>query len=264
MQVVRRVGSSLEPASSQRFEAKYKVTEFRAQAIKTFIAPFVIRDRFAAEDASYPVNSLYLDTPDLALYRSSARGEKNRVKFRLRTYSAAPDAPVFLEIKRRMDQIIRKRRVRLGRETLPGLLSRGDFREEDFGPLGPKELQALSEFSDWIRRFNLRPCASVRYQREAYVGVFGEAVRVTFDRQIACRRCAQYDEGIWKETHAWEAIPERRIVLELKFTDFSPGWVQDLVQRFNLVRESMSKYVISVSTLSRRGYSLAPVQSGRA
>ena len=49
----------------------------------------------------YRVCSLYLDTPQLALYRQSKDGIKNRYKLRIRFYDEDADGPAFLEIKQR-------------------------------------------------------------------------------------------------------------------------------------------------------------------
>ena len=77
----------------------------------------------------YLISSLYLDSPDLRLHRRSEYGEKNRFKLRLRSYSDEPDDPVFFEIKRRTDQIIRKERAKVRREHVPRLLHGQDYGE---------------------------------------------------------------------------------------------------------------------------------------
>ena len=98
------VGAGAEDAAervvAQRFEAKYVIGELQAEAITHYIKPFVEPDPHAPE---YPVTSLYLDSPDLALYQSSDMGEKNRFKLRVRSYDDAPRSPLFLEVKQRID-----------------------------------------------------------------------------------------------------------------------------------------------------------------
>lgn len=93
---------SLERMVAQRFEAKYILTEAAAQAIISYIQPYVHPD---PHGRIYPINSCYLDSDDLKLYWSSEMGEKNRFKLRVRSYSEKPEAPLFLEIKRRVDQL---------------------------------------------------------------------------------------------------------------------------------------------------------------
>ena len=46
---------------------------------------------------------------------------------------------------------------------------------------------------------------------------------------------------------------EAPVVLEIKFTDTYPFWVRRLVQRFQLIRLSMAKYVLCINELQREG-----------
>ncbi len=243
----------------QRFEAKYRVNAVQAEALKAAMAPFVSPDPHAEQGASYPVTSLYLDSPDLALFRSSAAGEKDRIKLRVRTYSARPEALVFLETKRRFDQIISKARVKVPRALVPKILSGGCLSHEQCASPDMTSRFELGRFRDLMTRLHASPCAGVRYMREAYVG--GEnGLRITFDTELACLPCAGYSEAMWTGDYRWERLAGQNTILEIKFTERSPAWVQDLIQRFHLVRESVSKYVICVLALKRRGYPLPVVE----
>jgi SPX domain protein involved in polyphosphate accumulation len=66
---------------------------------------------------------LYLDSDSLKLYRTTINGDKNRYKLRLRYYEDRPDAPVFFEIKRRMNNIIMKQRGGVRRELVHAILA---------------------------------------------------------------------------------------------------------------------------------------------
>src|SRR5512143_3733187 len=112
----------------QRFELKYLVSEEKAQAIRDYLTSQIDClevDEFGAEmpDFSYPVHSLYLDSADMRTYQETINGTKNRFKLRLRYYEDRPDAPVFFEIKRRMNNIIAKQRGGVRRAAVPLLLA---------------------------------------------------------------------------------------------------------------------------------------------
>src|SRR5213595_1433501 len=96
----------------QRFELKYIIKEDVAGAVRDFVSSYLEIDEFGATlpNFSYPVHSLYLDSHKLTLYHNTVNGDKNRYKLRLRYYEDRPDAPVFFEIKRRMNNIILKQR----------------------------------------------------------------------------------------------------------------------------------------------------------
>ena len=52
------------------------------------------------------ITSLYLDSSALHLYRQTVQGIKNRFKLRIRFYDDNPGNPAFLEIKRRVTDVI--------------------------------------------------------------------------------------------------------------------------------------------------------------
>ena len=95
---------------TSRYECKYFVSEERADQIRREIQPFLTLDPFSAqaEDHRYPVYSLYFDSPGLRLYQDTVEGARNRFKLRLRYYDAEATGPVFAEVKKRNDQIVRK------------------------------------------------------------------------------------------------------------------------------------------------------------
>src|SRR5207302_8462885 len=89
----------------QRFELKYIIKEDAARAVRDFVSGYLEIDEYGATlpDFSYPVHSLYLDSDDLYLYQSTINGDKNRCKLRLRIYDNRTEAPIFVELTRRMN-----------------------------------------------------------------------------------------------------------------------------------------------------------------
>jgi hypothetical protein len=87
----------------------------------------------------------------------------------------------------------------------------------------------------------------VSYQREAFVSPTAEAVRVTFDRHIAGHRYYAGDGLALPDEKS--AVPERGVVLELKYNGRAPRWMHDLVTTFGLQRLSFPKYVYAVDAL---------------
>ena len=75
--------------------------------------------RIAPQGNSYRICSLYIDSPQLFLYNQTVLGEKNRFKLRIRFYDDDPAHPAFLEIKRRVTDVILKetRRGHSGRRA---------------------------------------------------------------------------------------------------------------------------------------------------
>src|SRR5213593_2005927 len=85
---VRVRGMAEDKMQQQRFELKYIIKEDVARAVRDFVSGYLEIDEYGATlpNFSYPVHSLYLDSDDLHLYRTTINGDKNRFKLRLRFY----------------------------------------------------------------------------------------------------------------------------------------------------------------------------------
>lgn len=235
---------------ANRFELKYVIDEQRARAIRDYLRGFVEPDEHVQDrrTCSYPIHSLYLDSPTLTLYRQTVQGLKNRFKLRIRFYDDEPAHPAFLEIKGRLSDVIRKERAALSRREVNRLL---DGRLLDPCALSPtgngRAGAALERFCRLVQELSARPAAYVSYLREAYVSPNSDQLRVTFDRGL---RGAVFD-GRRGLTPPLTGVPVllNGVVLELKFVDRFPAWMRELVQAFDLQRRSVAKYVYCVEAL---------------
>ena len=227
---------------ASRFECKYYIPLPVADMIRDYISPFVSLDAYSAARPRrrYPICSLYLDDSNLTLHEATMQGRRNRFKLRIRHYSDRPEAPVFLEIKRRIDGTIRKQRARVSRSDAIGLIS-GEMRSADL--FTGEDLEAADNFLVLSRRIDAHPILKVKYEREAYDAV-GEPVRITFDWNVSHALTQSYDLAMHDGT--WQGTPTDGLIMEIKFTDRMPAWVHRLVQSFGLKRRSIPKYVLSV------------------
>src|SRR5688500_3923327 len=65
-----------------RYELKYLIDEPRARQVRDFIRSYLRRDPHSIPDMhySYPIYTMYLDDPGLALYHATVQAQKNRFK----------------------------------------------------------------------------------------------------------------------------------------------------------------------------------------
>ena len=245
------LGDPHERTVSQRFEAKYFLTELQADLIRDYVQPYTLADR---HQRVYPVSSIYLDTDDLALFHSSLNGEKNRYKLRVRAYENNPDKPVFAEVKQRMGRIICKHRASLRRDTIDLLHWSEPFSEEQLVDSDDEsQKESLMLFSQLSERLGAEPKICVRYQREAYESDLEEPVRITFDTDISYARVPGNPLELWSAPQTWALLEHIPTVLEIKFTDTYPAWVRRMIQRFQLNRISLAKYVMCIEAMQREG-----------
>ena len=227
-----------------RYECKYLVSPLAVPDIREFLRPFVRPDSFAAnrEGYRYPICSLYLDTDDLLLYRQTVDGEKNRFKLRARTYSDQRDEPVFLEVKSKQNRIVRKRRARIGRVAARSLLSNAP-NTTPVQSSGEAESD-LAFFQHHVALTEARPMIRVRYLREAYQARGGDPVRITLDTDLM--HAVTFNSNLRHADDQWIATPMDGTILEIKFTERFPGWVEDLVRLFGLKQQAVPKYVMCI------------------
>jgi hypothetical protein len=232
-----------------RYERKYIVSEPAAEAIRSFVSAYLPTDEHMTPDEpqGYRVLSLYLDTPSLSLYRQTCHGEKNRYKLRIRFYDTRHESPAFLEIKRRTTETIHKLRAVVSKRAAEALLRGSWLTPADLLTNSEGSRRALAEFCERRERLHADGSAFVSYRREAFVSPTAEAVRVTFDRSIAGHH---YFRGNGLDLPDEKSdIPEKGVVLELKYNGRAPRWMHDLVTSFGLQRTSFPKYVYAVDAL---------------
>jgi|GEM_PF-136068 len=231
--------------TSCRYELKYRISEGKAQAVKDFVQHYLSVDKYALmyPDRQYPISSLYLDSPSLDLCRETIVGKPNRFKLRIRAYSDVFQSPLFLEVKRRVNRVILKSRARVDRAELEEVLE--GLADADLQRRSPKEQESLRQFLFYKEALCAQPTILVRYLREPFEGEGENRVRVTFDRQI----CYRQPQGLEVPLNGdgWQLAALPFVVLEIKFTDHYPLWLEEMVRSFRLNLSSMSKYVSSVT-----------------
>jgi hypothetical protein len=232
----------------ERHEAKYVIPARLVPALRRFIAPFCEPDPHGrGEPPEYGVLTLQLDAPDLTLHRAKREERANRFKLRVRTYDA-PGSPVFLEIKRKIGQVIVKSRAvipadRWGHDLMRSTRVDLSFRSDT-------EYVAFLEFVRLVRELDARPVARLHYLRESYFGVNESYARVSFDRRLeyqptttwALREPGARWLGMDTSLMQNKMLPFSGVVLELKTVGDAPRWMVDMAREFDLERDGHCKY----------------------
>lgn len=226
--------AALHPIQAQRFELKFIIPESLSQPIRDFISPNLVLDAHAQEDRSYPIHSIYLDSPSLKTYQATLNGDRNRYKLRVRYYDDKADSPVFLELKRKFNDVVRKQRCMLTRDSLP-LAIAGDST-----CIRPKDQADYAVILPLIQNNAATPRAHVAYRREAWVSRLDNSVRVTMDRQVRVEPC--FGLSLHTKMQKPVVVFNDNVVLELKFTSRYPQWFRDMIHVFNIMQCGAAKY----------------------
>lgn len=231
--------------ASARFEMKYLVSQAKAEALTHYLEPLLTPDKFSQcqPGGYYPVSSLYLDTDDLKLCRESLDGKKNRFKLRVRAYCDAINSPRFLEIKRRMNAVIIKDRAQTSSAEVAALFG------NDLSGFADLDDATRKQFQMYLRSIYAKPKVLIRYMRKAYLAGLDHSVRITLDKDLGYKQTT--DPVVEMAGLGWQRVPLPGQILEIKFTGAYPGWVAEIVRRFGLQAQSVSKYTLGVRQASQ-------------
>ena len=116
----------------KRYEIKYMVTAEQKARILKAMEPYMEMDKFGRST----VRNIYFDTDDFVLARHSIAKPDFKEKLRIRSYAKADsDSTVFVELKRKFDGVVYKRRVGLPEadaiRTVRGIFA-GNERDQVF------------------------------------------------------------------------------------------------------------------------------------
>ena len=231
-----------------KFEFKYELEPATARFVEEEIKKFGMKpDRHAyGSDGSYFVSSLYFDSFDLFDYQEKAGGFLDRKKIRARIYEPFLDKSqhVWLEVKRKHDSKITKNRVKITRDEWER------FSNDGISFLLKKnwdenELSDKNKFLENFIRFSAKPKVFVRYLRKPFLNQ-SENLRINFDYDL--ETCRKGDLG-----YNGFMTPVNRgiVIMEVKFSYLMPHWLGQIVKKYDLKKDAISKYGRSVEAIHR-------------
>ena len=209
----------------KRVELKYRLTREQYHAVRALI------DRRLSPDAfgETTVQSLYYDTPDYRLARASIERPTYKEKLRARCYGLNDgDKDVFLEMKRKYDGVVYKRRIACKQRDCTGAADALSGQTQI-----DRELRYF-----WDYYGSLAPRILILYDRAAFFDPQGD-LRVTFDRNVRYRT-EQLDfhtslEGI-------PLLADGEVLMELKSGTAFPLWLCGALSANGITKSSFSKY----------------------
>ena len=213
-----------------RHELKHYINHADYLAIRRRLREIAPLDRFSGPDGNYTVHSLYFDNLDNKALREKLDGVNNREKFRLRYYNGDLSF-LRLEKKSKRNGLGCKAQAAVTREECERLLAGDAAWMENDG----REL--VMELSIKMRCQLLRPLTPVVYTREAYVYPAGNG-RVTVDSGIR----TGFSAAGFLDPGAVTVRTGSPILLEVKFDEFLPDLIGDLVQERDRQSTAFSKY----------------------
>lgn len=238
---------SQSPSQFKRSEKKYLIISSMVELLIGQISFYLARDE--KTEKTPLINSIYYDSTDWKCYNDQVRKVNPRFKIRFRQYTknGKNSDHGFLEIKRKVNSISLKDRIKANIDSLESL-------PDDHIPNEIKSLNRKTETQDLgdiyfkiineIKTNNLHPVAKVSYNRMAFENQ-GRNLRITFDSNL---QFTAVDNNLNKPTSAHKFF-DNVIIMEIKYSDKIPEWLSSLLTNNKISKQNFSKYCNAINYL---------------
>ena len=205
----------------------------------------------ADEHGKSTICSLYFDTPQYLLIRRSMDHPMYKEKLRLRSYGVADkDTTVFVELKKKYDSVVYKRRVAMTEaEACDYLLGRRQVMDTQI----TREIDYCMDMYKGIA-----PAMLLSYEREAYYAKDDHEFRVTFDQNILWR---DYDLNLCSGIYGNPILKENQTLMEVKTAGAIPMWMVRFLRDNGIYKTSFSKYGTAYRTLYNASDNLLGIEA---
>lgn len=210
----------------KRYELKYLLNSEQLKFFMNQISHYMKVDKYGLTS----IASIYFDTPDYRLINKSIEKPKYKEKLRLRGYGiVAPGKPTFLEVKRKCESIVYKRRNALSEIEAFELIASKEAKEKT---QISRELEAFMETYK-----NLEPKYMIIYDRLAYYQDNSD-LRITIDMNPRYRTD---DLNLHTSMEGKPLIEEGGAILEVKVQHSVPLWLSAILSKGRIYQTSFSK-----------------------
>ena len=223
--------------SFKRFEKKFILTSEQYNKLLPILLNYMNLDKHCKVGENYNIYNIYYDTLNNDVIRHSISKPYYKEKLRLRSYNVpnSLDDKVFLELKKKINGIVNKRRVvmTLG-EVYEFLENRKKPNFDDY-----ENNQVIREIEYYLSKNKVYPNVYIGYSRKALFGKDDKEFRVTFDNEITARRNYLY---LTSGCFGYDILGENKYLMEVKFLGAIPLWFTKILSDLKIYNTHYSKY----------------------
>lgn len=213
----------------RRVEKKYILNKEQYEKIKKSISQYMDEDQYGKST----ICNIYFDTNKYELISHSIEKPYFKEKVRLRSYNVPnKDSKVYLEIKRKYDGVVGKRRIEMKLSDFDKYLNNKDSLENN-------NKQIKTELDYYFKLYNLKPAMYISYSREAYYEKQNPDFRLTFDSNVLAR---EYDLNLDKGSYGKDVLGKDKYIMEVKTLGAMPMWFIQILEEYKVIPGSFSKY----------------------
>lgn len=218
-----------------RHELKFFINIGDYFAIKNRLKYMASLDKNAGPSGNYHIRSLYFDNFNDKALMEKINGYSKREKFRIRYYNDNFNF-IRLEKKSKINGLCTKFSAQITKDECEKILN------NDIEWMLNSNRPLIQELYFKMKSQILKPKTVVDYTREAYIYKAGN-VRITIDSNVRTGICSQ---DMFNTNLPTMKIPTNdSIILEVKFDEFLPDIIKDVIQTNTRKATSISKYANS-------------------
>jgi hypothetical protein len=212
----------------KRYELKFLADREQLEAVRSAIDANMTPDVYSFSE----VRNVYCDTPDFILARRSIENPAYKEKLRIRCYGhPEQDGKVFVELKKKYEAVVYKRRLSLPLEKADDWLCGN-------GQLPTTQIGAEIDYLK-VRYPGIGPAMVLSYDREAFRQVSGPEFRVTVDSNILARTD---DIDLAAPLSGCSVLPDGYTLIEVKTIGGIPLWMTKVLTAQHIYKNPFSKY----------------------
>ena len=213
----------------RRIEKKYILDKQQYEQIREILENYVFQDTYGKST----ICNIYFDTENYELISHSITKPFFKEKIRLRSYNTPnKESTVFLEIKRKAEEIVGKRRISMKFSDFINYMKNAKEVKNN-------NAQIKNELDYYFQLYNLSAKMYIAYDREAFYAKDDRDFRITFDSNIRARN---YDLDLNKGTEGENILDKDKYVMEIKTLGSIPMWFVKVLEECKVIPGSFSKY----------------------
>lgn len=216
----------------KRKETKYIIDKETFALLEKDLQRHMVSDEFATST----ITNIYFDNEDFDMIQDSIAKKNGREKIRMRIYDAQPSASsqAFLEIKKKENKIGYKYRLTSNPLSVTNYIEKGVVDKTITDEMVTSELEILRE-----RYGTIKPKMYIYYDRVSYKGIEDKKIRLTIDKNLLYR---DYHVSATDGKFGEALLDPNKVIMEIKVPEQLPDWLLDLLEKYQLEKQSFSKY----------------------
>ncbi|MGM9971425.1 MAG: VTC domain-containing protein [Anaeroplasmataceae bacterium] len=220
-------------SSFKRVEEKYLITEDEKRILLETINKHMILDAYCEGERPYKIENIYFDTKNNDLISNSISKPVFKQKLRARKYDGLDFC--YLEIKKKSDGVVGKRRLSLSFKELESWVNNKNIPKRD----SYIDKAVIGEIDYILSVYKVEPKVYISYERLGFFDINNKEFRITFDNKIHTKR----NNLVFDSTdYELDLLPPNTYIMEIKSVCNFPLWLVRELSRLKIYPKSFSKY----------------------